>query len=133
MEPMRIKAGGMMGLSDVAASVIPKFGILAEPAHGGSVASRYFMPWDCHPTFAVTGSICTASCLLAPGTVAEGLVSFPHENPVRVTIEHPSGAIEVVVDYELDEDGFKLKSAGVIRTARKLFDGKISIPSSVWR
>jgi 2-methylaconitate cis-trans-isomerase PrpF len=133
MEPVRIKAGEMMGLSDVAASVIPKFGILAEPAHGGSVASRYFMPWDCHPTFAVTGSSCTASCLLAPGTVAEGLVSFPHENPVRVTIEHPSGTIEVVVDYELDEDGFKLRSAGVIRTARKLLEGKVSIPSSVWR
>jgi len=133
MEPLRIKAGEMMGLGDVAKSVVPKFGILAEPEHGGTVAARYFMPWDCHPTYAVTGSICTGSCLLAPGTVADGLVSIPPGNPAKVTIEHPSGTIEVVFDYEVGSDGFKLNSAGVVRTARKLLEGKLSIPSSVWR
>lgn len=133
MEPVRIKAGEMMGLTDVAASVVPKFGVLAEPAHGGTLAARYFMPWNCHPTYAVTGSICTGSCLLAPGTVAEGLIPVPEESPAKVNIEHPSGTIEVVFDYEIGADGFKLKSAGVVRTARKLFEGKISIPSSVWR
>ena len=133
MEPVRIKAGELMGLSDVAASVIPKFAILAEAEHGGTVASRYFMPWNCHPTFAVTGSICTGSCLLAPGTVGEGLAGLADESPARVTIEHPSGTIEVVLDYEIDKNGFKLESAGIIRTARKLLEGKVSIPSSIWR
>jgi len=133
MEPVRIEAGGMMGLADVAKSVVPKFGILAKPAHGGAVAARYFMPWDCHPTYAVTGAICTGSCLLAPGTVAKGLADIGKERPARVVIEHPSGTIEVVLNYEIDEDGFKLKSAGVLRTARKLFEGKLSIPSPIWR
>jgi 4-oxalomesaconate tautomerase len=133
MEPLRIKAGEMMGLTDVAKSVVPKFGILARPAHGGSIAARYFMPWDCHPTYAVTGSICTGSCLLAPGTIAEGLAELKDERPAHVVIEYPSGTIEVVLDYEIGPDGFNLKSAGVLRTARKLLEGKVSIPSSIWR
>ena len=132
MEPLRLKAGEMMGLGDVSKSVIPKFGLLAPPRDGGAICARYFMPWNCHPTYAVTGSICTGSCLLAPGTVAAGLAEIPDERPTPVKIEHPSGAIDVVFDYEVTNEGFKLGSAGLLRTARKLFAGKVSIPGAVW-
>ncbi|MEM8751143.1 MAG: 4-oxalomesaconate tautomerase [Pseudomonadota bacterium] len=131
-EPIRIKAGALMGLGDVAQSVVPKFGLLAAPQQGGAIAARYFMPWRCHPSFAVTGSICTGSCLLAPGTVAEGLFASPNENPAPIRIEHPSGAIDVVFDYKIGDDGFELKSAGLLRTARKLFSGHVCVPGDVW-
>lgn len=131
-EPIRIKAGEAMGFADVAKSVVPKFGLLAEPRAGGSIAARYFMPWSAHPSYAVTGSICTGSCLLAPGTVAEGLAHLPEDNPAPISIEHPSGAIDVVFDYANAENGFELKSAGLLRTARKLFTGSVHIPADVW-
>ena len=132
MEPIRREAGTRMGLGDVSQSVVPKFGLLARPISGGTLAGRYFMPWDAHPTFAVTGSICTGSCVLAPGTVAEGLIDRPDGSPVTVAIEHPSGQIDVVFDYAIKDGDFELRSAGVLRTARKLFAGNLFIPAGVW-
>lgn len=130
-EPIRIKAGALMGFGDVTKSVVPKFGLLAKPRDGGAIAARYFMPWTAHPAFAVTGSICTGSCLMAPGTVAQGLVALPDGNPTSLKIEHPSGAIDVVMDVSIDDDAFDLKSAGLLRTARKLMTGHVHVPSSV--
>ncbi len=129
IERIRIPAGELMGFGDVAKSVVPKFGLLAPPRAGGSVSARYFMPWSAHPTYAVTGSICTGTCLLAPGTVAEGIAEFDAGHPVTIRLEHPSGTIDVVFDYAIDDGEFKLESAGFLRTARRLFKGTVSIPA----
>jgi 2-methylaconitate cis-trans-isomerase PrpF len=132
MEPIRIEAGRRMGLGDVSKSVAPKFGLLAPARHGGAVTARYFMPWNCHPTMAVTGAQCLASCLLTPGTVAEGLTAPVEGQPAVVVIEHPSGQIEVTVDYAINQDGFALRSAGLLRTARLLARGEVYVPAGVW-
>jgi 4-oxalomesaconate tautomerase len=130
MEPIRIEAGRRMGLGDVAKSVTPKFGLLAAPRAGGAVEARYFMPWTCHPSLAVTGSQCIAACVLTPGTVAAGLVRVPDGRPALMRIEHPMGLIEVTVDYDGDgPDGFRLKSAGLVRTARLIARGEVMVPS----
>ncbi len=126
-EPIRIKAGEMMGLGDVTRSVVPKFGLLAPARDGGTVAARYFMPWTAHPAYAVTGSICTGSCLLVPGTVAEGLVPKFVDGKTDIKLEHPTGVIDVVFDHAMGPDGFELKSAGLLRTARKLMSGHVHV------
>lgn len=133
MEPIRIEAGKRMGMGDVSNSVTPKFGLLAKPRAGGTIAARYFMPRNCHPTMAVTGSQCLASCVLTPGTVAEGLFVAPQGQPALVAIEHPSGTIAVTVDYETGAEGFRLRSAGLLRTARLLAGGAVYVPGAVWR
>ncbi|TDI59606.1 MAG: 4-oxalomesaconate tautomerase [Alphaproteobacteria bacterium] len=132
MEPIRCEAGKRMGLGDVSESVVPKFGLLAPPVSGGTVAGRYFMPWAAHPTFAVTGSICTGACLLAPGTIADGFIDKTDGSPTTIIIEHPQGEIEVIFDYAIQDGDFELRSAGVLRTARKLFSGTLFIPAGVW-
>ncbi|MBT0958484.1 4-oxalomesaconate tautomerase [Alphaproteobacteria bacterium KMM 3653] len=132
MEAIRIKAGALMGLGDVTQSVMPKFGLLAPAREGGTVATRYFMPWKTHPTMAVTGAQCLASCALTPGTVADGLVRLPNEVPARVVLEHASGQIEVLVDYSGGEGGTVIKSAGLVRTARKLAAGEVYVPRDLW-
>ena len=133
MEPIRIEAGRRMGLGDVTKSVTPKFGLLAPARAGGAIAARYFMPWSCHPTMAVTGSQCLASCLLTPGTVAEGMLAKPNQSPTPIVIEHPSGQIEVTVDFVNDDAGFSLRAAGLLRTTRLLTRGEIMVPASVWQ
>lgn len=132
MEPLRQKAGQLMGMGDVSSSVIPKFGLLAPAKDGGTIAARYFMPWKCHPTMAVTGAQCLASCVLTPGTVADGLAALPNEAPATITLEHASGTIDVVVDYENSARGFQLHSAGLVRTARKLAAGEVFVPGKIW-
>ncbi|MEY2991314.1 MAG: hypothetical protein RI946_708 [Pseudomonadota bacterium] len=131
MEAIRVEAGAAMGMGDVTKSVTPKFGLLAPAKNGGTIATRYFMPWNTHPTMAVTGAQCLASCALTPGTVSDGLLDRPTTGPAEVILEHASGNIDVLVDFST-EDGFTLKSAGLIRTARKLADGNVYVPSDVW-
>lgn len=132
MEAIRIEAGARMGMGDVSGSVTPKFGLLAAPRSGGAVAARYFMPRNCHPTFAVTGAQCVAAAVLMPGTVAESVAVPPAGTPALVEIEHPSGSIVVTVDYANGAEGFRVRSAGVLRTARLLASGHVYVPGSVW-
>ncbi|WP_170787700.1 4-oxalomesaconate tautomerase [Ruegeria lacuscaerulensis] len=131
MEAVRIEAGELMGMGDVSKSVTPKFGLIAPAREGGTLAVRYFMPWKTHPTMAVTGAQCMASCALTPGTVADGLLDRLDSSPADVVLEHASGKIDVLVDFSNDGE-FKVISAGLVRTARKLADGHVYVPESAW-
>ena len=132
IERVRLEAGERMGLGDVSGSVVPKFGLLAAPREGGAIAARYFMPWKTHPSFAVTGAVCVSSCLAAGGTVAESLAVLPDERPMPLAIEHPSGRIDVVLDADRTADGLTLRSAGLLRTARRLMRGHVSVPAGAF-
>lgn len=131
MEAVRITAGQRMGMGDVAKSVTPKFGLLSPAQQGGTVGTRYFMPWKTHPSLAVTGSQCMASCVLCPGTVGEGFADLPDAGPLPMHLEHPMGVLEVVMDYRRTGAEFEILSAGLIRTARKLAAGEVFVPRSV--
>ena len=132
MEAVRLEAGRLMGMGDCTSSVTPKFGILAPAEAPGHIVSRYFMPWNTHPTMAVTGSQCLASCALTPGTIAEGMMDRPDATPCAISLHHPMGVMQVVIDYELDAQGFRHKSAGLSRTARKLAEGRLFVPANIW-
>ena len=130
MEAIRIEAAVKMGMGDCSQSVTPKFGLLAALPEQGHILARYFMPWETHPTMAVTGSQAMASCALTPNTVANGMMSVPDERPAKVTLHHPMGEMVVVVDYKIENGVFQHQSAGLIRTCRKLAQGQLFVPSS---
>lgn len=137
LEPLRLEAGVRMGLYDtpeeVAQSVVPKVGLLAPHASDRTLNARYMMPqgdrWDPHPTFAVTGAICVTACVLAPGTVAEGMVRNLTSGETDLTIAHPSGTLRCVAEYGIAAGALSLKGAGLVRTARKLADGHVYVPA----
>ncbi|PTX54400.1 hypothetical protein C8N43_3214 [Litoreibacter ponti] len=134
MEPLRQKAGALMGMGDVSASVTPKFGLIAPPVAGGTALTRYFMPRNCHPSLAVTGSQCLATCLLCPGTVGDGITAaLPDHGPTTLHLEHPMGVLDVSMDYRRDGDAFEVISAGLTRTARLLARGEVFVPSAIWQ
>ena len=89
--------------------------LLAAPRHGGTIAARYFMPWSCHPSMAVTGAQCIAACAITPGTVADGLVDSAARgpSPVNIGIEHATGTFDVLVDFRRDGDAVAIRSAGL--------------------
>ena len=133
MERLRLQAGAAMGLGDCRESVVPKFGLLAPHPEPGHLTARYFMPWSAHPTMAVTGAQCLATCALIEGTVAAGMLKGDTASPARVSLQHPMGVLEVLVNYSHNDAGaFQLNSTGLVRTARKLAEGKLFVPSSVW-
>lgn len=133
VEPIRIQAGRLMGMGDVSTSVTPKITLLSEPQAGGVIAARYFMPWSCHPSMAVTGAQCIAACVIMPGTVADGLARLPlGTSPALIGIEHATGLFEVLIDHISTEGGIEVRSAGVVRTARLLARGEVMVPASMW-
>lgn len=133
MEPIRIEAGRRMGFGDVSRNVVPKFALIAPPRAGGTVASRYFMPWDCHPSYAVTGGIGLSASILAPGTVAGPILAVRPSGPTAsIVIEHPSGAMEIVADFDIAAGQLDLRRIGTLRTARKLASGHVYVPSRLW-
>lgn len=133
MEAIRLKAGEMMGLGDVAKSVVPKISLLAKPRHGGTISSRFFVPYACHKAHPVTGTVCLASACAIPGTVAEELVGRLEAPQGIIEIEHPSGKIAIDLDADFTHGRQELRRAALIRTARRIFEGKVYVPNAVWR
>jgi 4-oxalomesaconate tautomerase len=132
MEAIRIKAGAMMGMGDVSKSVVPKIGLLAAPRHGGTISSRYFVPDTCHKAHAVTGTVCLASACAIPGTVAEKIAARAAAPQGIIEIEHPSGKIAIDLDADFTNGRQTLRRAALIRTARRIFEGKVYVPRAVW-
>ncbi|WP_123024072.1 PrpF domain-containing protein [Mycolicibacterium stellerae] len=119
VERIRLKAGELMGMGDVAGKVVPKVMLISD-TDGADVRSRYLVPTSCHPAHAVSGAINLASTVSIPGTVADALRGMASATDT-VTIEHPGGVIELAVTLHGDAPvGARLTS-----TARKLSDGTV--------
>ena len=122
IDAFRRAAGLLMGLGDVATSSVPKTVLLSPARDGGQVATRSFIPVRPHPAIGVLAAVSTVTGMLLPGSVGNDLTAgWPH--PHLVDVEHPTGHLLVDVVLDTGEHGPRVVSAGVVRTARKLFDG----------
>ena len=132
LQEMRLIAGERMGLGDVRDKVIPKPVLVAAPRDGGTVCGRYFMPHNVSTSFAVTGGTNMAVSACIPGTVVHAAARLADMAVRDVAIEHPQGKMFVTVEL-VDEGGVvTVKQASQIRHARKLFEGHVFVPASVW-
>ena len=132
MEAIRRKAGALMGMGDVSKNVVPKLALLAKPRNGGTISSRYFVPETCHKSHPVTGTVCIASACAIPGTIAAQLAPLQPAPQGIVKIEHPSGMILIDLDADFSNGREVLRRAALIRTARRIFEGSVMVPSKVW-
>lgn len=129
IESLRRLAGERMGLGDVAGQVTPKVALVSPARHGGTFTSRYFVPEKCHATHAVTGAIGVAAGSILDGSVFADFLPTPPGGPLKVEVEHPAGRIAVNLEYTKSSTGWlTLERAGVISTARRLFEGRVLVP-----
>ena len=49
-----------------------------------------------------------------------------------VEIEHPSGKIAIDLDADFTNGKQELRRAALIRTARRIFEGRVFVPKHVW-
>ena len=126
VEAIRLEASRRMGLGDATGKVLPKVALLATPACGGTIASRYLTPWTCHAAHAVTGALCVAAACRVPGTVAYRLAAQREDT---VVIEHPAGKIETRIEVVSAPAAAAptILRAGVVRTARLLLAGRVFV------
>jgi 4-oxalomesaconate tautomerase len=121
LEAIRLAAGPMMNLGEVAASSVPKLTLVSAPRHGGAIATRTFIPHRCHAAIGVLGAVSVATACLLPEGPAAGLAVIPEGVEKTLSIEHPTGEMSVVASM----DGAEVRRVGVLRTARKLIDGVV--------
>jgi 2-methylaconitate cis-trans-isomerase PrpF len=124
IERVRHKVAARMRVPDPAYSVVPKVALLAPAREGGSIASRFYVPWNCHVAHSTTGALCIAAAAHIDGSIAAELASSGPDNLREVVIEHPSGRMTVRVEAQTHaSDAVRITRAGVLLTARPLFDG----------
>lgn len=122
IEAIRLKAGPMMMLGDVADSSVPKMMLVAPPRAGGAVTVRSFIPKRAHATVGVLGAVSVATACLLEGSPAAEVADIPEGRSKTISVEHPTGEMTCVL--ETDEAG-NVTTAALLRTARKLMDGKV--------
>jgi len=122
LEAIRLQAGPMMNLGDVTEKSVPKMSMVSAPLAGGAISTRTFIPHRCHATIGVLGAVSVATAAILPGSPAADVAKVPEGGRKTLAVEHPTGEMSVVL--ELDKDGAP-KSAALLRTARKLFDGTV--------
>lgn len=122
LESIRLQAGPRMNLGDVREKSVPKMTLVSAPAKGGVLSTRSFIPHRCHASIGVFGAVSVATAAALPGSVAYELAQVPEGRHKEMPVEHPSGATRVRV--ETGERG-EFVSAGLVLTARKLFDGVV--------
>jgi 4-oxalomesaconate tautomerase len=123
---LRLQAGKLMGLGDVSQLSVPKTTLVAAPADGGTICTRTFIPLKLHTSIGVLGAVTVATALQLPGGTGAELATFPVNG--LIDVEHPTGHLQVEVNLDTTAEPPRVRSAGVVRTARKLFDGTVFPP-----
>ncbi len=145
VQELRLEAGKAMGLGDVSGTTVPKISLVAAPrgkgggpggtgggsppcgeeAGAGTISTRTFIPVRVHESIGVLGAVSVGTAVMLPGAVGSDLAVMPPEGSHRLSIEHPSGALQVEVELDTTTTPPKVLRSGVVRTARKLFDGTV--------
>jgi 4-oxalomesaconate tautomerase len=123
IDAFRRKAAELMGMGDVSSASVPKTALLAHARDGGQVCTRSFIPVRPHTSIGVLGAVSVVTGMLLPGAVGHELTADWPADTSRVDVEHPTGhlLVDVVVDDSTAPP--RVVRSGVVRTARKLFDG----------
>ncbi len=130
VEALRLAWGPRMNLGDVSAKTVPKISLVSEPREGGHIATATFIPHRVHEAIGVLGAVSVATASVLPGSVAHQVARRPATAGARVEVEHPSGFFSV--DVAMEGDGSRVRRASLLRTARKLMEGQVFVPGSLW-
>lgn len=142
LEMIRGVAAVKLGLiSDYTASAwespgLPKLTIVAPPADYTTISgqelkassidllSRMMSMQKTHPSYAMTGAMCTAAAAVVEGSIVNQVLAAG-TNTDCIRIGHPGGILEAGVDYEPAKGEVKINNTAGFRTANLLLEGNV--------
>lgn len=124
LESIRLQCGPLMNLGDVCDASVPKMTMVSSAQNGGAISTRTFIPHRCHASIGVLGAVSVATACLLPGSPAASVAVGNIADLTTISVEHPSGEMSVII--EKNAEG-AVDKAGLLRTARKLFDGRVFV------
>ncbi len=125
LESIRLQAGPLMQLGDVADTTVPKLTMVSAPSAGGDISTRTFIPHRCHEAIGVFGAVSVATAALLSGTPAADVTRVGAGSDGTVTCEHPSGSFTAAIEIDTSGGTPRVHRAGIVRTARKIMDGTV--------
>jgi 4-oxalomesaconate tautomerase len=128
IEALRLTAGSVLRLGDVAAASVPKVALVGLTANGG-LTVRCFIPHRVHEALGVFAGLGIATATALPGTVLEGFAAL-QPGTHRMALGHPTGSLELELVLAASPAGLAVARASVIRTARLLMSGTLHLPSA---
>jgi 4-oxalomesaconate tautomerase len=131
IEAIRLLAGPMMRLGDVATNTVPKMILVSPPRDGGAISTRSFIPHRCHATIGVFAALSVATACHLPEGPAREVAVLPSGRSRRMLVEHPTGASPVLLTVEQKDGRDEVTEGAIISTARALFDGRVLVPERV--
>jgi len=95
--------------------------------------ARLFYMQEMHKTYAGTGTVCTGAAAMIEGTLVNRVTSLKAKETGLVRIGHPGGVIPIEVEVEKRADGFHLKKAAFGRSSRRIMEGFVYVPESLFK
>jgi 4-oxalomesaconate tautomerase len=133
VEAIRLKAGPMMKLGDVAKKNQPKMSLVSAPQKGGAISTRTFIPHKVHDAIGVFGAVSVATACMLPGSVAADFAKLPAAaGDISLEVEHPTGFFTIGMKVEAKNGSVVVRRAALLRTARLLMRGEVFVPESAW-
>lgn len=129
IEAIRLAAGPLMNLGDVAKKVVPKIALVAPPQAGGAISTRSFIPHECHASIGVFAAVTVATAAVLPGSPAASVVVMPEGRERSLSVEHPTGEFTVKLTVGGSAERPVVERAGLLRTARILMAGQAFVPA----
>jgi 4-oxalomesaconate tautomerase len=133
VEKLRLACGPRMNLGEVRNKTVPKVCLISAPRHGGTIATRTFIPHRVHEAIGVLGAVSVATACVIPGSVAAAVARMSAGERQRLDIEHPTGFFTVDMEVAARGNSVEVKRSALLRTARKLMRGEVFVPGHVWR
>jgi 4-oxalomesaconate tautomerase len=128
LESIRLQAGRAMGLGDVTKKVVPKMTLVSPATQGGALATRTFIPHDCHASIGVLGAVTVATAAMLRGSSAHALskTKISVNGVADVSVEHPTGEFTVQLTMDATQPE-RVASAALLRTARLIMRGEVMV------
>ena len=104
----------------------------------GHVVSRLLLNNSCHDSMAGTGSICIAAFGWVIGSVTNKQLKYGAMPDGIFKITHPLGNIPVMVKRDCKQAAEttiispEFSVLAIVRTARRIMDGRVYVPDDVW-
>lgn len=144
LEAIRRRVAVMMGIP--MSESIPKISFIAPardyrtlsgsviPGRSMNLLARVMAMGKMHKTFAITAGIPAAIAAVIPDSVVNRVVAKgkPVPQDGEIVIGHPSGMMDVKVDAATENGQLRIVSCTIGRTARKIMEGKVYIPRTVY-
>ena len=142
LEKVRGMAAVKLGLiDDYAKSAwetpgIPKMTFVAEPENYVNIEgkeikkekidllSRMMSMQKTHPSYAMTGAMCTAAAVVVKGSIVNQMCADDIDTQF-IRIGHPGGILECGVDYRESDEKLDIQDTFGFRTANLIMDGTV--------